>query len=79
MAIALGLFAATLMLFDNAIFAESHFGLIDIFVPFFGFIALLCYPSSWRAIMKPCCILVPYSYSSQTSCGSAPGFNSRAW
>ncbi|MDO8558581.1 MAG: phospholipid carrier-dependent glycosyltransferase [bacterium] len=36
-------FAASFILLDNAIFAESRFGLIDIFVPFFGFLALLCF------------------------------------
>ena len=34
-------FAAAFVLLDNATFADSHFGLIDIFVPFFGFLALL--------------------------------------
>ena len=34
-------FAAAFVLLDNAILADSHFGLIDMFVPFFGFSALL--------------------------------------
>jgi dolichyl-phosphate-mannose-protein mannosyltransferase len=40
---AAGFFAALFVLFDNAIFAESHFGLIDIFVPFFGLLAVICF------------------------------------
>ncbi|MDP3963730.1 MAG: phospholipid carrier-dependent glycosyltransferase [bacterium] len=36
-------FAGILLLLDNAILAESRFALIDIFVPFFGFLALLAF------------------------------------
>lgn len=36
-------FAGMLVVLDNAILSESHFALIDIFVPFFGFSALLAF------------------------------------
>lgn len=43
LSISTSFFVGALAVCDNAILAESHFGLIDIFVPFFGFLGLLAF------------------------------------
>ncbi len=73
-------FAASFVLLDNAILAESHFGLIDIFVPLFGFIALLCflyhrkkepYGASWWLWLLASALAAALSFSTKWTGGGA--------